>query len=175
MSGKLHKSMVYEYAQALQVLDLVKREALSPYVASLLAIIFNHSEKQNCLEEIREWLFNYITPYLYSDPRDQADLREKTLAISTYYLVENPNDQKYLLPNEFLNRYLEYASKQDWYGDSFLAFAVSLLYDRNAIHENALSYFNQRYMTFLAQQDIQAISQALFLSRLRRINQRIGT
>lgn len=163
MSGKLYKSTIYEYAQALQVLELVKVEALSPYLASLLAIIFKHSEKQNCLEEIREWLFNYITPYLYSDPRDQADLREKTLAISTYYLVENPNDQKYLLPNEFLNRYLEYASKQDWYGDSFLAFTVGLLYDRNAIHENALSYFNQRYITFLAQQDIQAISQALFL------------
>ena len=163
MSGKLTKGLVYEYAQALQVLDLAKREALSPYVACLLGTIFNRSEKQNCLEDIREWLFNYIAPYLYSDPRDQADLREKTLAISTYYLVENPNDQKYLLPNEFLNNYLDYASKQDWYGDSFLAFTVGMLLDRNAIYKKALDYFKRRYTTFLEQQNIEAISEALFL------------
>lgn len=163
MSGQLSKSIVYEYAQALQVLELAKKEALSPYVVSLLAIIFGRLENRNCLGDIREWLFNYITPYLYSEPRNQADLREKTLAISIYYLLENPNDQTYALPNEFLNKYLEYASKQDWYGDSFLAFTIGLLSDRNAIYENALSYFYQGYTTFLAQQDIQSISQALFL------------
>jgi len=163
MSGQLSKSIVYEYAQALQVLDLAKKEALSPYVASLLAIIFSRSENQNCLGDLREWLSNYITPYLYSDPRNQADLREKTLAISTYYLVENPNDLVNSLPNEFLNKYIEYASKQDWYGDSFLAFINGLLSDKHVISESALAYFNNKYSTFLEQQNIQAISQALFL------------
>jgi len=163
MSGQLSKSIVYEYAQALQVLDLAKKEALSPYVASLLAIIFSRSENQNCLGDLREWLSNYITPYLYSDPRNQADLREKTLAISTYYLVENPNDLVNSLPNEFLNKYIEYASKQDWYGDSFLAFIIGLLSDKHVISESALAYFNNKYSTFLEQQNIQAISQALFL------------
>lgn len=163
MSGQLSKSIVNEYAQALQVLDLAKKEALSPYVASLLAIIFSRSENQNCLGELREWLSNYITPYLYSDPRNQADLREKTLAISTYYLVENPNDLVNSLPNEFLNKYIEYASKQDWYGDSFLAFIIGLLSDKHVISESALAYFNNKYSTFLEQQNIQAISQALFL------------
>lgn len=163
MSGQLSKSIVYEYAQALQVLDLAKKEVLSPYVASLLAIIFSRSENQNCLGDLREWLSNYITPYLYSDPRNQADLREKTLAISTYYLVENPNDLVNSLPNEFLNKYIEYASKQDWYGDSFLAFIIGLLSDKHVISESALAYFNNKYSTFLEQQNIQAISQALFL------------
>lgn len=163
MSGQLSKSIVYEYAQALQVLDLAKKEGLSPYVASLLAIIFSRSENQNCLGDLREWLSNYITPYLYSDPRNQADLREKTLAISTYYLVENPNDLVNSLPNEFLNKYIEYASKQDWYGDSFLAFINGLLSDKHVISESALAYFNNKYSTFLEQQNIQAISQALFL------------
>jgi hypothetical protein len=163
MSGQLSKSIVYEYAQALQVLDLAKKEALSPYVASLLAIIFSRSENRNCLGDIREWLFNYITPYLYSEPRNQADLREKTLAISTYYLVENPNDLVNSLPNEFLNKYIEYASKQDWYGDSFLAFIIGLLSDKHVISESALAYFKNKYSTFLEQQNIQAISQALFL------------
>lgn len=163
MSGQLSKRIVFEYAQALQVLDLAKKEALSPYVASLLAIIFSRSENQNCLGDLREWLSNYITPYLYSDPRNQADLREKTLAISTYYLVENPNDLVNSLPNEFLNKYIEYASKQDWYGDSFLAFIIGLLSDKHVISESALAYFNNKYSTFLEQQNIQAISQALFL------------
>ncbi len=163
MSGQLIKSIDFEYSQALQVLDLAKKEALSPYIASLLGIIFSRSENQNCLQDIREWLFNYITPYLYSEPRNQADLREKTLAISTYFLVENSNDQIYALPNELLNKYLEYASKQDWYGDTFLAFTIGLLSDKHVISEKAHVYFKHNYSTFLEQQDIQAISQALFL------------
>ena len=56
MSGQLIKSIDFEYSQALQVLDLAKKEALSPYIASLLGIIFSRSENQNCLQDIREWL-----------------------------------------------------------------------------------------------------------------------
>jgi hypothetical protein len=163
MNGKLSRTLVYEYSQALQVLDLLKNEALTPYVASQLAIIFIRSEKQDNLTDILEWLFNYITPYLYSVPRDQSDVREKTLAISTYYLLEDPQDQRFSLPNEFLNRYLDYASKQDWYGDTFLAFITCLLADKHTISRNALDYFKRKYPNFLEQQDIQAISQALYL------------
>jgi hypothetical protein len=163
MSGKLSKRLIYEYAQALQVLGLSARETSSPYTVSLLAILFKNSEMKPNLEVIRDWLCNYIIPYLYTDPRNQVDLREKTLAICVYYLIEDLNDTQHLLPNEFLNKYLDYASKQDWYNDTFLAFICGFLTDRQVIYQNAQTYFRLNYSSFLSKQNIAAISQALFL------------
>ena len=100
------------------------------------------SEKQNCLEDIREWLFNYITPFLYSNPRDQTDLREKTLAISAYYFVENLKDQNFsLFPRVSKYGTLIMQTNKIGMGDSFLAFATGLLFEKNAIHVNALGLF----------------------------------
>ena len=163
MSGALEKVKIFEYAQALQVLRLSLRNIQSPYVASFLAIIFMEEDEKEAIEKLISWLYEYISPYVYSDPRNQTDLREKTLAIAAYIFLEDRYKSEYQLPEEYIIKFIEYASKQDWYDDISLAFISSLSSNKFVQCETAIRFLKEKLPFFISQENIEAISQSLFV------------
>lgn len=162
-TGILIKTKIFEYAQAIQLLRLSLSYIQGPYVISFLAIVFSEENDIEFLEKINTLLFGYISPFIFSEPRDQTDLREKTLAIAVYVYLEGSSKQQRALPDEYINRYLEYAAKQDWYSDTYLAFFAGLSAAKFIPCENALQYFKNNYSAFILQENFSAICQALYL------------
>lgn len=163
MKGKVNKIYRYEYNQAIQILKLSLQNIQSPYIAALLSIVFNNSNERESLVILERWLYDYIEHFILSKPRDQTDLIEKTLAIVTYINIEDPENTLEKLPGEFIGRYLDYASKQDWYDNSFLAFMSSLSINKNSLCVSGRSYLERNFPSYMAQANIEAISQTLFV------------
>jgi hypothetical protein len=150
-----------------QVLQLIRAFFANPETSNLAAILCLLSRGNNLEDsqnELRKWLYNYITPFALNAVRSEQNLEEKTLAIAAYFLLEKNNQQdQFLLPGEHLINYLEYAEKQFWFDDPFLAFFCYHLKDRLTCCEKIDTYFKSKYELFLQKKHIPSISQALIV------------
>jgi len=152
-----------EFSQAIQLLKTFFDGNLNPYCACLVASSLPFVKLDQEQKQLVDWLKDYISPFMYSNPRNVGDLREKTLSILAYLSLEEKIGSADCLPNDLLFPYLLYADKEEWYSDSFIAFLAALVGEKNTVCQNAKHYFEKNISTFIATENIEAICQALFI------------
>lgn len=150
------------FSQALQLVRCFDSEPGSPRGAALLSMLFQQLHIQSSLKTLHSWLYEYVSVFATDTPRDQTDLIEKTLAIAVYLRTSEQNSFNIALPEGSLIDYIEYASRQSWLGDPFLAFYCSSI---ETVHvcRNAEAYFEANFERFLAKRHIPGICQALLV------------
>lgn len=163
MSGTLVKVKNFEYSQGLHILRHSLGNIQSPYIASFLAIIFKEENDKEAIEKIRSWLFEYISPFVCYVPRDQTDLREKTLAIAVYIYLEDSSKNDNRLPDEYIIKYIEYAAKQEWIDGTLIAFLSSLSSDKFVVCASAVRFLQEKLPDFILQNNIEAICQSFYV------------
>jgi hypothetical protein len=161
---KINYSWRSTYFQVLQLTQAFFTNPETPNMAAILCLLSRGNNLVDSQRELRKWLYNYISPFALNPVRDEQNLEEKTLAIAVYFLLEE-NDQhdEWILPDEQLINYVEYAEKQFWFDDPFLAFVCHQLKDRLTCCEKIDTYFQSKYELFLQKKHIPSISQALIV------------
>jgi hypothetical protein len=149
------------YFQALQLAQCFDIDPITPKTAAILSLLYLEHDLKASRENLKNWLYEYILPFALNPIRDEQNLTEKTLAIAVFILLSK-NETK-ILPDEQLINYIEYAQKQSWLNDSFLAFYCHFLKDQLTSCENVSDYFKANYELFLQKRHVPAISQSLIV------------
>jgi hypothetical protein len=163
-SYKINYSWRPTYFQVLQLTQAFFTNPETPNMAAILCLLSRGNNLLDFQKELRKWLYNYISPFALNSVRDEQNLEEKTLAIAAYFLLEGNNKgDEWKLPDEQLINYVEYAERQSWFDDPFLAFFCHQLRDRLTCCEKIDTYFQSKYEMFLQKKHIPSISQALIV------------
>lgn len=148
------------------VLDIVKcfdSSPETPNIAAALSLVFDITKQTESQKRLGHWLVQYIEPFLLNPIRGEQNLQEKTLAIATYLFVSERVKLNQKLPDEYLIKYIDYASSQSWFEDHFLAFYCGFLKDQIVACQKISEFFLQNYELVLAKKHIPAISQSLII------------
>lgn len=160
---KINYSWRPTYFQVLQLLQAFFTNPETPNLAAILCLLSRGNKLDSFQKELRKWLYNYISPFAINPVRNEQNLEEKVLAIAAYFLLEEDKQDDFALPSEQLINYLEYAEKQSWFDDPFLAFFCYQLRDRLTCCEKIDTFFQSKYELFLQRKHIPSISQSLIV------------
>jgi hypothetical protein len=159
----LQRIWLSSFYQALQLVRCFDSDPGNPTAAAVLSLLFQRLQVGDSLKKLHLWLYNYVSPYVDNEPRNQTDQIEKTLAVASYlYISDHISFGTRRIRRQRLTNYIEYASTQQWFADSFLAFYCSLLEDIGACGDVS-RYFGNNLERFLARKHIPALCQALLV------------
>ena len=156
----LHKAYRCSFYQFLQLVRCFDSDPGNPRVAAMLSLLFQRLQLRNSLERLSLWLQAYVSPFISESPRSQTDQPEKVLAVAAYLFIADQAGLDIAMPESHLSAYIQYASRQSWFGDSFLAFFCSSLRGW-AVCQAANTYFRANFKRFLSKNHIPTICQAV--------------
>lgn len=162
-SLSLHSVSHPAFYQTLQFLRCFEKCPGTPIFAAYLSIIFYDLGLQNSLEKLHSWLEPYVSSFASKAPRDQADLSDKTLAVAVYLFLCDFAKLTPGIPVAHLIDYIEYASKQDWFNNTNLAYYCHLLRDNVRACENVHKYFVEHFSLFVERKHVPSIAQSLIV------------
>jgi len=151
------------YLQALQLVQCFDIDPGTSNTAALLSILFQSQNLYNCQTNLRDWLYEYVTPFVLNPIRNEQNQTEKILAVASFIYLSKPEMHDKALPGEQSIDYIEYAEKQSWLNDSFLAFYCHFLREKLVSCEKSADYFKTNYELFLQKKHIPGISQSLIV------------
>ena len=151
------------YYDALQLVKCFDIDPGTPNAAALLSLLYEEHNLSSCRGNLKKWLYEYILPFALNPIRNEQNLVEKTLAIAVFIFLSKEDSDNIKLPDEQLINYIEYAEKQFWLNDPFLAFYCHFLKDQLVSCENVADYFKTNYELFLQKKNVSAISQSLIV------------
>lgn len=138
--------------------------------SAYMSLLFSRLDKKDALERLTDWLVDHIAPFHLHSPRDETDLEDKTLGIAAYIMAADCLEIE-ALPSDLLIDYIEYAEKQHWFNDTFLAFFCNFLRGQVQACEKIEDYFLANIEQFLARKNVAAICQSLIVLSKRLSNQ----
>lgn len=162
-SVPLHRIWHPIFYQTLQFLRCFDKNPGTPVLAAHLSILFYDLGIQSSLENLHNWLESYVSSFIFEDPRDQADLSDKTLAVAVYLFVCDNTELTFGMPEAYLIDYIEYASSQDWFNNTHLAYYCHFLREHVQACENIHSYFTEHFSLFVDRQHVPSIAQSLIV------------
>lgn len=162
----LQKANRSSFCQALQLIRCFDADPGNSRVAATLSLLFDRLQLKDSSERLYSWLYHYISVFATEPPRSQTDQSEKVLAVAAYLFISDRNGFDLGAPESYLSTYIEYASSQSWFGDSFLAFYCNSLSDWTAC-QTVNAYFEDRFERFLARRHVPAICQAVLTLHTR--------
>lgn len=158
----LHSVNQSGFQQAFQLASCFDIEPGNTVTAAFLSLLFQQTGSRDSLMKVRDWLNAYVSSFIKKPLREQADQVEKVLAVAAYLHASYQTKQKTFNQSQ-LFEYINYAQKQSWFDDTFIAFYCGFLKDEVDTCREVDNFFKSNLDIFLSKKNIPAICQALIV------------
>lgn len=158
----LHSTNQSGFQQAYQLASCFDIEPGNAVTAAFLSLLFQQTGARDSLVKLRDWLNTYVSSFIKKPLREQADQVEKVLAVAAYLYTSYQTRQKTFNQSQ-LFEYINYAQKQSWFDDTFIAFYCGFLKDEVDTCREVDNFFKSNLDIFLSKKNIPAICQALIV------------
>ena len=155
------------YFQGLQLVKCFDYEPQTIRTAAILSLVYlsDFINSKELIEIIQNWLHAQIQEFLDHDPRDQTDLPEKTLAVAIYLNILSSTEYDTYLDRANLDKYIDYAAKQSWFSDPFVAFFCYKLHHLIDVCKDGEKFLESNFNKYILRKNIAAICQTLIVAK----------